>query len=77
MTAHKMKDIMVAPISDWSLTLSEVMHQADMVTFKMQAVSQFETLNPEAAEKYKKGAIQRMTALRKAVKKLGDEVKAL
>ena len=77
MPASKMKDVMVAPISDWSLTLSEVMHQADMVTFKMQAASQFETLNPEAAERYKKGAKQKMAALRKAVKKLGDEVKAL
>jgi len=77
MSATKMKDMMVAPISDFTLTLSEVMHQADLVTFKMQAASQFETLNPEAAEKYKKGAMQKMTALRKAVKKLGDEVKAL
>ena len=77
MTANKMKDVMAAPISDWSLTLAEVMHQADLVTFKMQAASKFETRNPEAAEKWKKGATQKMTALRKAVKKLGDEVKAL
>ena len=77
MTAHKMKDMMTAPISDWSLTLSEVMHQADLVTFKMQAAEQFQAMNPEAAERYKKGAKQKMAALRKAVKKLGDEVKAL
>lgn len=77
MTSHKMKDMMVAPISDFTLTLSEVMHQADMVTFKMQAATQFQAMNPEAAERYKKGAKQKMAALRKAVKKLGDEVKAL
>jgi|14_taG_2_1085336.scaffolds.fasta_scaffold03199_7 predicted metal-binding protein len=77
MSATKMRDMMTAPISDWSLTLAEVMHQADLVTFKMQAATQFEAMNPEAAEKYKKGAMQKMTALRKAVKKLGDEVKAL
>ena len=72
----KMKDALIQPIADYDIRLSEVLHQADIVTFQMQAAAQFEH-SPEIAAQWKRKAKKRMAELRKAVKVLGDGVAAL
>lgn len=73
---EKMSDRLVAPISDYSDTLSEIIHRADLATFRMQAAQQFGH-NPAYRAKWKKEAKESLTELRKAVKALSEEVSAI
>ena len=76
--ANKMADVMAKPISEYTISLSEVFHAADMVAFEMQASAQFKaSSNDELAKKWKANAKKRLISLQKAVKVLADEVESL
>ena len=72
----KMKDSLIDPIADYSQTLADIIHKADVATFRMQAAAQFDN-SPEFHAKWKRQAKQSMMELRKAVKALSDEIAAI
>ena len=72
----KMKDSLIDPIADYNQTLADIIHKADIATFRMQAAQQFDH-SSEFHAKWKRQAKRSMVELRKAVKALGDEITAV
>ena len=74
----KMSDMLVTPIADFSETLANILHAADIATFQMQSAEQFKSFGlPEQHERWKAKAQTSLHRLKTTVAALENEIESI
>ena len=74
----KMRDMLIAPIADYSQTLANILHHADITAFNIQAADRFKTLGgTEEYEEWKAKAKESLERLKNTVAVLEGDIERL